>query len=367
MSNRTGRIYRQKGSNNWWIDYSHRGKRHRESSRSHRKADAQALLRKRLGEIGAGTFIGPDAERTTFKELTEGLITNYAVNGQRSVDRARGCIARLGEFFGEEDRAIDITTDRLDRYVLHRQEAGAALATIQRELAILRRAFRLAVRAGKVQRVPVFPTLTIQNARKGFLDGETLEKVIEELPEPLRPVVRFGAFTGWRKGEILSLTWSQVDFDAGVIRLEPGTTKNQEGREFPFRVLPPLVELLEERRELTRALERERGEIIPHVFHRDGNPVRSMRRAWNGACRRAGVPEAIFHDLRRTAVRNLERAGVPRSVAMKLTGHKTEAVYRRYAIADAASLAEGVEKLAKLHAAGNGEARQVIAIESAMA
>jgi integrase len=288
------------------------------------------------------------------------------VNGQRSIDRARGCIARLAEFFGE-DRAIDITTDRLDRYVLCRQEAGVALATIQRELAILRRAFRLAVRTGKILRAPVFPTLTIKNARQGFVDGEALEKVLHELPEPLRPVVRFGAFTGWRKEEILSLRWAQVDFGVGVIRLEPGTTKNQEGREFPFRVLPPLAQLLEERRELTRALERERGEIIPHVFHRDGSPIRSMRRAWNAACRRAGVPDAIFHDLRRTAVRNLERAGVPRSVAMKLTGHKTEAVYRRYAIADAAALAEGVEKLARLHATRAAEPRQVVPIGSAMA
>jgi integrase len=366
MSTGTGRVYQQNGSRKWWIDYSYRGKRYRESSGSHRKGVAQALLRKRLGEIGAGTFIGPDAERTTFEDLAEGLLTNYAVNGQRSIDRARGCIGRLRQFFGDY-RAVDITADRLDRYVLFRQEAGVSLATIQRELAILRRAFRLAVKAGKVQRSPEFPTLRINNARQGFLDGETLERVMEQLPEPLRGVVRFSAFTGWRKGEILSLTWAQVDFGAGVIRLEPGTTKNQEGREFPFRVLPPLVELLEAQRERTRELERETGQIISHVFHRDGEPIRSLRRAWNAACLRAGVPDAIFHDLRRTAVRNLERAGVPRSVAMKLTGHKTEAVYRRYAIADAAALAEGVEKLARLHATRSAEPRKVVPIGSAMA
>jgi integrase len=158
-----------------------------------------------------------------------------------------------------------------------------------------------------------------------------------------------------------------VDFGAGVIRLEPGTTKNREGREFPFRVLPPLVELIEAQLEQTRELERETGQNISHVFHRDGKPIRSMRRAWDAACRRTGVPDAIFHDLRRTAVRNLKRAGVPRSVAMKLTGHKTEAVYRRYAIADAAALAEGVEKLARMHATRAAEPRQVVPISPAVA
>ncbi len=81
------------------------------------------------------------------------------------------------------------------------------------------------------------------------------------------------------------------------------------------------------------------GRIVPFVFHRQGEQIRSMRRAWNSAIKRAGVPGAWIHDLRRTAVRNLERAGVSRSVAMNLTGHKTEAVYRRYAIADSAALA----------------------------
>jgi integrase len=301
-----------------------------------------------MAEQGSGRFIGRDAERVTLKDLTDVLVNDYRVNRRRSLDRAKGCLAKLADFFAPDARALDITADRLDAYVLHRQEDGVALATIQRELATLRRAFNIAVRAGRLTHTPPFPTLSIDNARQGFLDGKDLERVIAQLPTYLQPVVRFAAWTGWRKGEIRSLTWAQVEFDAGTIRLEPGTTKNKEGRTFPFAKLPPLAELLETQRAHTRALEKEQGRVIPHVFHRGGEPIRYMRTAWNGATRRAGVPDAIFHDLRRTAVRNLERAGVPRSVAMKLTGHKTEAIYRRYAIADAAALAEGVDKLAKL-------------------
>ena len=174
------------------------------------------------------------------------------------------------------------------------------------------------------------------------------------MSEPLRIFARFLYLTGWRSGEALGLTWAGVDFDAGIVRLEPGVTKNREGREFPFAALPQLADLLREQRERTSPLEREQGRIIASVFHRNGAPIRSYSRAWTKACAAAGLKGRLIHDLRRTAVRNLERAGVSRSVAMTLTGHKTEAVYRRYAITSAADLSEGVAKLAALHGSPSG-------------
>lgn len=194
------------------------------------------------------------------------------------------------------------------------------------------------------------------------------------LSPDLRPVAEFAYLTGWRKSEVLGLEWPRVDFTAGTVRLEPDTTKNDEGRVFPFAVLPPLADLLRRQREHTTAVERATGRIIPCVFHRDGRPILDFRGAWERAVIAAGFvrvvrmdeqtevqkPTKLFHDLRRTAVRNLERAGVPRSVAMKLTGHKTEAVYRRYAIVAEADLAEGVKKLAALHASQAAAARVVV-------
>ncbi|MFH1763851.1 MAG: tyrosine-type recombinase/integrase, partial [Gemmatimonadota bacterium] len=138
------------------------------------------------------------------------------------------------------------------------------------------------------------------------------------------------------------------DFDAGEIRLKASDSKNKTGRTFPFSVLPELDQLLTRQLEYTRTMEKELGEIIPWVFHRNGNQIKSMKTAWNAACRRAGLEGTIFHDLRRCAVMNLERAGVSRSVAMKLTGHLTESIFKRYAIADKAAQEEGVGKLAKL-------------------
>ena len=355
----TGRVY-QRGDV-WWIDYSYRGQRHRESSGSTKKKDANALLKKRLGEMGSGRFIGSDAERVRFTDLAEMIETDYRVNGRRSIKRLQISLNHLREQFGDT-RALDITTDRIRRYIAHRQEDGAANASIQKELAALKRAFNLAVQAGRLTRRPHIPSMNVQNTREGFFEPDELERLIAELPEDVQPVVLFAALTGWRKGEVLALKWSAVDFDAGEVRL--WKSKNDEPRVFPFRVLPPLVELLESQRERTRAVEREEGRIVAHVFHRNGRPIKSMRRAWDGACKRAGLEGWLFHDLRRTAVRNLERAGVPRSVAMKLTGHKTESVYRRYAIADSRALAEGVEKLAKLHS-GSGEPRKVIPMDRA--
>jgi len=132
-------------------------------------------------------------------------------------------------------------------------------------------------------------------------------------------------------------------------RLEPGETKNAQGRMFPL--FPELRNLLEQQRRYTDDVERERGQIVPWIFHRNGKPITSVRKAWDRACAAAGFPSLIPHDLRRSAVRNLERADVPRSTAMSMVGHRTESVYRRYAITDEAMLREGAEKLARLHEA----------------
>jgi integrase len=358
----TGRVYRR--GNTWWIDYGYRGDRHRESSNSTRKGDAVALLRRRMEEMGRGKLVGRSEERVSFGDLMEIIETDYAMNGRKSLESLRHSIKHLEGFFGTS-RALDITTDRVKRYVVYRQEDGASNATIRLELSALKRAFNLAVQGGVLTSRPHIPSVRVSNTREGFFEAAELERVLAELPEAERAVVQFAALTGWRKGEVLPLQWSAVDFEAGVVRLAPGTTKNDEGREFPFRSLPPLQALLEEQRERTRAIERETRSMVPYVFHRDGQPIVRMDGTWRSACERAGLKGWLFHDLRRTAVRNLERAGVPRSVAMKLTGHKTENVYRRYAIADSRAMAEGVEKLARLHGAAP-EPRKVVPLRGAM-
>ena len=329
----------------WWARYHFRGHLFRETSGSAQRADAVKLLRRRLAEMGTGRTPGPDAERVTFEDLARMLTDDYVTNERPSLERVRSSLKHLREHFGLS-RALDITSDRLTAYVGKRRAEGAALATIGNELAALRRGFSLAIRAGHLTHRPVFPVLSIQNARQGFFERAEFEKVREQLPAPLRPVVTFAYLTGWRKREILNLRWRDVDFTAGMIRLEPGTTKNKRGREFPFAALPELASLMQTQRDATTDLECRTAELVPWVFHRAGKRIRSYDVAWRAACERAKVPGRLMHDFRRTAVRALERAGVSRSVSMALTGHLTESIFRRYAIVAEADLREGVSKLA---------------------
>jgi integrase len=186
------------------------------------------------------------------------------------------------------------------------------------------------------------------NARTGFFEPEQFAAVLNALPRYLRAVIQTAYITGWRvPSEILTRQRHHVDLDSGWLRLDPGETKNGQGRNCPLTA--ELFGILEAQVERTREIELATGRIIPWLFHRDGHPIKDFRTVWKAACRAVGLPGRIPHDFRRTAVRNLERAGVSQSAAMKLTGHLTAEVYRRYAIVDEAMLKEGVAKLATLH------------------
>src|SRR5215471_18497352 len=135
----------------WWIQYTHRGKVYRESSRSTRRKDAEALYKRRMAEIGRGRLIGPNAEKTTYEDLEQMLRDHYRTNGLRSFARVEDALRHLAGFFSRA-LALEITADRVLRYIAHRQEEKAANATINRELAALRRMFVLGERSEKVRR-----------------------------------------------------------------------------------------------------------------------------------------------------------------------------------------------------------------------
>lgn len=240
------------------------------------------------------------------------------VHQAHAIDHLRG-------YFGQ-DKAREITSDRVTAYVAYRQEEKAASATINGELAALSRMFVLAVRAGKASSKPHIAKLQLNNARKGFFESEQFNAVLRQLPVEIRPVAVTAYVTGWRVAdEILTRQKHHLDLKAGWLRLEPGETKNNEGRMFPL--TPMLREALEQQLAKTDLLQKANGAIIPWLFHRR-RPIKTFRRSWLTACKAAGVPGKIPHHVRRTSVRNLERAGVPRSAAMKMVGHKTQSIYR---------------------------------------
>ena len=328
------------------------GKPLKRSSETTSRAVANKQLEQWKAHVRQGLYV-PDADQTRFEDLATLLLGEYRANGRKSLDRVEDAVNHLRAFFAG-CRAQAISTERTLAYVRHRQDQHAANATINRELAALKRMFRLGEKAGQVVRRPYIDMLQEHNARTGFFERSEFDAVLAHLPDDLRAVFEVAYDSGWRvKSEILTRQWPHVDFRSGWLRLEPGETKNGEGRQFPL--TPDLRAVLERQRDRTIA-EEKTGAIIPWMFHRSGKPIKSFRRAWVTACRKAGIPARIPHDFRRTAVRNLERAGVPRSTAMKMVGHRTESIYRRYAIVDEAMLKEGAVKLQTLHDTQHGTA-----------
>lgn len=347
-------IYRR--GTTYWIQYWKDGERFRESVRKETGVNslqsARELERKRMGELETGSWIGPDEKKLRLSDLLTLLKADYLEQDRKSADRIDRAWKHIEEFFGADPRVAHITTDRLHAYAASRRAEGAAAATIRNELAALRRGFNVAVERKRLRpgSVPPFPSVRVRNARDVFYTDVEVGAVRSELPEELRHLWTIAAWTGWRRNELLRLQWSQVDFGAGVVRLNVGTTKNDEGREVPFDAVPELSAAFRAQRDYTREVERRTGQIVQHVFHRSGKPIKRMDVARQSACRRAGVlgPDGrpkVLHDLRRTAARALTRAGVPRHVTMRILGLKTESMWRRYSIIETEDLRDGLAKV----------------------
>jgi integrase len=236
------------------------------------------------------------------------------------------------------DRALTVTTERLRDYVGHRQSQGAAPATINRELEGLQRAFALAVESGRIALAPTFPTLPEHNARQGFFDQGEFEAVLAHMADSdLRDFCRWFYWTGMRPGEIRSLTWDAFDRETWMLRLHARDAKTGFGRALALEgELPAIMENRLRARRLDCSL----------IFHLGGRSVGDFRKSWKRACRETGLEGKLLYDLRRTAVRNMVRAGVDPAVAMKISGHRTRNVFDRYNIISDADLREAMTKTA---------------------
>jgi integrase len=340
---RTRKTREVRESKTFWIKYYRRGEAQRENTHSADFTVAKRLLQSREGDLAKGLPVSANIGRIMIDELLDAVLTNYQINRKKSQSHVeRRLHKHILPFFGDR-RAVSITTVDMERYILIRQQSGASNASVNRELAILKRAFSLGAIAGKILHKPYIPCLKERNIRTGFFESEQREAVLSHLDMPLRRLMSFYNITGCRKTEGLTLQWPQVDFQTGAVIFNPGTTKNDEGRVFPF--TEELRELLTAQRAATDKLQREKGVICPWVFHRSGKRIKSYDGAWRSACRKAGLPGRHVHDFRRTTVRRIEQAGISRSVGMKLTGHKTESVYRRYAIVSQSDLEEATRRL----------------------
>ncbi len=335
----TGNLFKQKGSRVWWIKYYRGGHRYRESTHTTERRKAVHFLQRRLAEIYRGDFYGPATERIRARDLLDDILRDYRINRRRSLDKVEyRWRTHLEPFFGHL-RIVDITTEHLNRYVDKRLQEGAANASVNRELAVLRRMFHLGAKQTppKVWRIPVFPHLKEGNVRTGFVNDEqyaTLVKVCRELWQ--RALLAIGYNYGWRGSEIRELRVRQVDMLERTIRLDPFTTKNDQGRLVPMvnEVYTLLCECCRGKNENDYVLTRD-----------DGGPVKSFRTWWETVTKNVGLPGLRFHDLRRSAARNLRKAGVAEKVIMEMCGWKTRSVFDRYNIISQSDLQEAARRM----------------------
>jgi len=380
----TGRIF-QRGST-WWIQFYARGQQIRMSAETDDPKKAAKLLRKKIGQVEAG--VHKDTRRITYEQLRASYYEDYSVKKRRSLRLDReghprlDKVIRLDSFF-EGYRISDIDADLIRKFIADQQAKGLSDGSTNRSISALRRMFNLAQEDGKIQvnDIPHFPTVAEAPPRQGFFEREDYDKLFAVLPDYLKLLVAIGYYSGMRLGEILALEWSKVDFLHGVIHLLK--TKNGHPRDLP--IVSQLRTLL-----MDQHAKSQPG--CAHVcfrFNRKGHAVKiqGFRKAWYSSCIKAELGKMvpakdrvtgellyapprgprskpkvkgeyegmIFHDLRRTGVRNLVRAGVPQSVAMKCSGHETASVFKRYDITSGEDFAEAGRKLELFHSQKVGD------------
>jgi len=337
----TGSLFRRPRSPFWWIQYYRDGRCYRESSHTTSESQARRLLQRKLAEAASDTFVAPRTARVRVDELAEDFLRDQAIHERKArSDADTRWNLHLNPVFGHL-RAISVGTDQISRYIQMRKEQGAKNGTINRDIACLKRMFNLGAQATppKVARVPKFPHLVENNVREGFLDDagyQALAQAAGAVGLWLRTLLEVAYLYGWRLSELLNLKVRQVDLLGRTLRLQSGTTKNGDGR---IVVMTDHVHQL-----LTQSVSDKKPDDF--VFTRDkGRPVREFRGTWTFIRNQAGKPNLLFHDLRRTAVRNMVRAGVPERVAMQISGHKTRQIFDRYHIVSENDLREAAHKL----------------------
>ncbi|MGA1864356.1 MAG: tyrosine-type recombinase/integrase [bacterium] len=346
-----GCLYQRSKTKYWWAKITpYKGANPiYESTMRTQKSNARRWLDQRLKDFTMDLG-NTKPERVTFDELCEDIKTDYRIRGMKSQDRLERSIKNLQKMFAGM-YATEINTARIKRYIDLRMNEEASNGTINRELSALGKMFTLGAECTPPKvlkdKVPHIRKLKEANPRTGFFEYAELQAVLSELPQFYHGPVIFAYETGWRQSEVFKLQWENVNLIEKTVTLDVGTTKNNEGR---------VIFMTETMRTLIQAQWEQRGSsgrFSPYVFPNESRTNRIIKetfcRAWKKACRKAGYPGKLFHDLRRTAVRNMVRAGIPERVAMMISGHKTRSIFDRYNIVDTKDLVLAAKRIEAYH------------------
>jgi integrase len=326
-----GMIY-QRGST-WWLAFYVDGKLQRESAKTSDEEKARKVLRAKLKEVHAHEldptkpFITQRDRRRTVADLLDALKADFEIRGIAS-KQALSNIKRAKADFGAI-RATALTSEDVDQYIEQRLADEYAKSSVNRVTQLVKQAYKLAeLPAPKIRKLD-----ESDNVRRGFFSESEVRQVMANLPADLADFTLFAWLTGMRKSEIASLAWEDVDGDC--IRLRAENAKNGTARLIPLE--GELSELIARRKAARQVKVKDTVMLASLIFHRKGLPIREFRKSWKTACTKAGI-RRLFHDLRRSACKNMVAAGVPQVTAMQVSGHKTDSMFRRYAICSESDL-----------------------------
>ena len=336
-----GSLFKDARSPYWQMSYWNGWRQVRESSRTSERKEALDLLSRRITELNRYKREGVGPEQIKIDVLLALLIDEYRRQDKADLYVTELRVARhLSPAFGQT-KACKLTSSRIREYIEERKEK-AANATINRELSILRRAYNLGALEDPplVYSVPRIPRLKEDNVREGFLENHQYRTILNLLPDALKPLFVVAYHLGMRKGELLSLRRDWVDLQEGLIFVNGRVTKNGKPKTAPiYGEMSAWLDM-----SMTRcSVISPKGKFL--FIWDDGNPIRDFRKAWENACELAGLSGLLFHDLRRTAVRNMVRAGVPEKIAMAVSGHKTASMLWRYNITDTRDIIEAGRRM----------------------
>ena len=330
----TDRSGRARKSKTWYLKFYVNGKGRELSTGTTDYDDALALLRKKVAAAANKSYAHTeDVDKVTVNQLLDLVIEDYRDNKRSTTDDTQKRIDKhLRSFFGQK-KAREIGTRLLKEYRRTREKTGDAEATINKELTWLRRSFKLGARHEPklVLNVPYFPITDPDNIREGIIPHEKYREVRNSLPPYARLSFVISYHTGARKGEIRRIRRDMIDWITWRIELQKKTTKNKTARYLPiYGDMGPEIEMA-----LSAA-----DPACPFLIQHDGKQVFDFEKSWKTACKAAGIPAALYHDLRRTALTNMIEAGFSEKEAMTVSGHKTRHVFDRYHIVSSRRMKE---------------------------
>ena len=333
-----GSLFRRPDSPFLWMCWSRNGRKYRQSSGTTSVKDARAMLAKLVADSINKPFDPATITKVTVEDLVKAFLDNCEAQELKSIDDAK-CRWRLHlkpEF--DNWRAAQVTTEKINGYRKKRKLEGAAKATINRELALLKAAYKFGMESEPplCLRVPKVKLPSEKgNERKGFFEDGAQHKLYEYCGELwFRGAVEIGRVFGWRISEVKGLRVRHANFTDRTLSLDPGSTKNDEGR---------VVSMPNDLFLLLQLCAREKGPEDFLLTRANGKPIKDFRTTWKKACEYAGCPGRLFHDLRRTMAKDLIAAGVSEGVIMEIGGWKTRSVFERYNIKSQDAKAKAVQ------------------------